>query len=331
MRIFSRPADGRIRRTPRVLMGTGVAALVLVLSACGATTASGGGPRGTIAPTGTAAVVCPSSSTVASWHLVTSGSLTIASDTTYAPAEYPDPSDATHFIGYDMDLAREFARRLCLTANIEKATFSNIIPDISGAPLGQQRYDMSISSFTINPDRLKKVDMVPYFTAGESILTTTANAGTIKQISDMCGKIIAVQNGTVEQQELQDANGGNNGSGQSPVCKNENKPITLVSNDDQGVVVDQVLNGRADASYQDQPVTDYYVSLHKSQLVDSGITIQPSPEGIVMRSDNTALESAMKSALASMRSDGTYLRILTGWGVQNLAYPTCSNGACPNS
>ncbi len=230
-----------------------------------------------------------------------------------------------------MDLAREFARRLCLTANIEKATFSNIIPDISGAPLGQQRYDMSISSFTINSDRLKKVDMVPYFTAGESILTLTANPGNIKAIADMCGKIIAVQNGTVEQQELQDANGGNNGSGQPPVCKQENKPITLVSNDDQGVVVNQVLNGRADASYQDQPVTDYYVSLHKSQLIDSGITVQPSPEGIVMRKDNPALESAIMSALAAMRTDGTYLRSLTAWGVQNLVFPACSNGTCPNS
>ncbi len=320
MRIFSRPAGGQIRRTPRILMATGVAALVLVLSACGATTASGGGPRGTIAPTGTAVVVCPSSSTVASWHLVTSGSLTIASDTTYAPAEYADPANPSNYIGYDMDLAREFARRLCLTTNIEKATFSNIIPDISGAPLGQQRYDMSISSFTINTDRQKSVDMIPYFQAGESILTTTANPANIKSINDMCGKNVAAQNGTVELSELQDANGtGDGSSGQAAVCKS-NK-ITIITNDDQGVVVDQVLNGRADASYQDQPVTDYYVVQHKGQLIDSGITVQPSPEGIVMRKDNPALESAITGALAAMRSDGTYLRILTAWGVQNLAYP----------
>jgi polar amino acid transport system substrate-binding protein len=95
--------------------------------------------------------------------------------------------------------------------------------------------------------------------------------------------------------------------------------------------VDQVINGRADASYQDQPVTDYYVSLHKTQLIDSGITVSPSPEGIVMRKDNAPLEAAITSTLAAMRSDGTYLRILTAWGVQNLAYPPCSNGACPNS
>jgi len=140
----------------------------------------------------------------------------------------------------------------------------------------------------------------------------------------MCGKTIAVQNGTVEQQELEDANGGNNGSGQAPICQQASKPITLVANDDQGFVVNQVLNGRADASYQDQPVTDYYVSLHKGQLVDSGITVAPSPEGIVVRKDNPALQAAITDALNNMRKDGTYLRILTAWGEQSLAYPPIS-------
>ncbi len=319
-----RPPTGFLRgRSLATLLCTSAAALALLLSACGtASTPGGGHTTGGATPTST--VTCPDSSTVSGWHLVNSGQLTIASDTTYAPAEYADPANPAHFIGYDMDLAREFARRLCLAPNIVKATFDSIIPDISGAPLGQQRYDMSISSFTINDTRKQKVDMIPYFTAGESILTTPANAGNIKSINDMCGKPIAVQNGTVELQELQDANGGNNGSGQAPVCKQAGKPITIVSNDDQTFVVDQVLNGRADASYQDQPVTDYYASLHKGQLVDSGITVQPSPEGIVMRKDNLALEQAITTALQNMRSDGTYLRILTAWGQQNLAYPPLS-------
>jgi polar amino acid transport system substrate-binding protein len=298
----------------------GIAAgLALLLSACGTTSTPGTGNT-SAGGTPTSTVTCPAASTVSTWHLVTPGQLTIASDTTYAPAEFPDPNNPNHYIGYDMDIARELARRLCLQPNIVKATFDAIIPDLSGPPLGQQRYDMSISSFTINSARQQKVDMIPYFTAGESILTKVGNPAGIKSINDMCGKTIAVQNGTVEKDELDDANGNGPGtSGQAPVCKS-NK-ITIVSNDDQTVVVQQVLNGRADASYQDQPVTDYYVSLHKGQLQDSGITVAPSPEGIVMRKDNPALEAAIQQALSSMRSDGTYLRILTQWGQQNLAYP----------
>src|SRR5262249_51977147 len=148
-----------------------------------------------------------SSSEQQSWHLVSTGNLTVASDTTYAPAEYPDPSNANQFIGYDMDLIREVARRLCLSANILKAGFDAIIPDISSGTLGQGRYDLSISSFTINDRRLEKVDMIPYLTAGESILVPKGNPQNIQKFEDMCGKTIAVQNGTVEKDELSDANG----------------------------------------------------------------------------------------------------------------------------
>jgi polar amino acid transport system substrate-binding protein len=288
--------------------------LSLLLSACGTTTTP---------TTGGNNANCPSSSTVASWHLVNPGKLTIASDTTYAPAEFSDPANPSNYTGYDMDLAREFAKRLCLEPNIVKADFGSIIPDLSGPTLGQQRYDMSISSFTINSDRQQKVDMIPYFTAGESILVQTGNPKNITSIDSMCGKIVAAQDNTVELAELQDANGtGDGSSGQAAVCK-DNK-IKIVHHPSQNDVVLEVVNGSADASYQDQPVTDYYSKQNAGKLESGGITVSPSPQGIVMRKDNSALETAITNALAAMRTDGTYLKILSDWGVQKLAYPPLS-------
>jgi polar amino acid transport system substrate-binding protein len=182
---------------------------------------------------------------------------------------------------------------------------------------------MSISSFTINSDRQQKVDMIPYFTAGESILVQTGNPKNITSIDSMCGKIVAAQDNTVELAELQDANGtGDGSSGQAAVCK-DNK-IKLVHFASQNDVVLQVVNGSADASYQDQPVTDYYSKQNSGKLESGGITVSPSPQGIVMRKDNSALETAITNALAAMRTDGTYLKILSDWGVQKLAYPPLS-------
>ena len=86
----------------------------------------------------------------------------------------------------------------------------------------------------------------------------------------------------------------------------------------------QVLNGRADASYQDQPVTGYYAKLNPGKLETGGVTVQPSPEGIVVRKDNPNFENAVQAALNAMRADGTYLKILQQWGVQDLAYPPLS-------
>jgi polar amino acid transport system substrate-binding protein len=262
------------------------------------------------------------------YHVVQDTKLTIASDTTYAPAEFIDTtkSGTDSFVGYDMDLAREIARRLNLKFNPVTAGFDSIIPSISVGSLGSQRYDMSISSFTINSDRLKKVDMVPYLRAGESILVLAGNPKHITKIDDMCGKTISVQNATVELAELKDANGeGDKSSGQAPDCAS-NK-IKIISFDSQDDVITQVLNGRADASYQDQPVTGYYVKKNPGKAEVGGVTVAPAPEGIVVRKDNSALENAVKDAISKMMSDGTYAQILGQWGVSDLACHTadCSS------
>jgi polar amino acid transport system substrate-binding protein len=260
------------------------------------------------------------------YHVVQDTKLTIASDTTYAPAESIDStkSGVDSFVGYDMDLGRELAKRLHLTFNPKTAKFDSIISDVSGPQLGQQRYDLSISSFTINDTRKQKVDMIPYLRAGESILVAVGNPSSIKKIDDMCGKTVSVQNGTVELGELKDANGdGDKSSGQAPVCAS--KKIQIISFDSEDDVINQVLNGRAVAAYQDQPVTGYYVKLHPGKAETGGVTVAPSPEGIVVRKDNAALETAIKNALAAMMADGTYKQILDQWGVSDLA---CNSADC---
>lgn len=295
-----------------------VVLLGLLLSACGTTTTSPGTGSQATSAVPTSTVTCPTNT--ASFHLVTPGKLTVVSDTTYPPAEFADPNNQTKYIGYDMDLAAELARRLCLSVNVQKADFGTIIQDVSGPALGTQRYDMSISSFTIRADRQQKVDMIPYFQAGESLLVPKGNPANIKAFADMCGKNIAVQDNTSEKFELDDANGtGDGSSGQAPVCKS--KPIKIFHYADQTVVVAQVVNGSVDASYQDSPVTGYYAKLNSGKVELGAVTVAPAPQGIVMRKDNPALEDAIKAALQGMRTDGTYLRILTNWGVQSGAYP----------
>ena len=205
--MYSRPHGSNMGRFWAGIIS--LAALsALLLAGCGS---SGGGtaqgtPVTSVKPTFT--VSCGSANT-SSLHLVTSGTLTIASDTTYAPAEYVDASNPTLFDGYDMDLIREIARRMCLTPHIVSASFPNIITDISGPPLGQQPWDTSISSFTINPSRAKSVDFIPYFVAGESTLVATGNPQHIASVADLCGKTVSAQNGTIELQELKALDGQN--------------------------------------------------------------------------------------------------------------------------
>lgn len=279
---------------------------VVALSACGGTSTTSAGAS------------CPDSS---KWHLVNAGHLTDVTDTTYKPAEFADPKNPGSFTGYDIDLIKEIGKRMCLTTDVITGDFGTIIDSISKPTLGQQRYDLSISSFTINDDRLKSVNMIPYYQAGESLLVPKGNPKNFQKVSDLCGHTVAVQDGTVEKDELTDANGDTTkGSGQTPDCKT-NK-IRLQVNSDQDFVVNLLLNGQVDATYQDQPVTAYYAAQNADKVSVGGITVAPAPQGIVVRKDNPDLENAVRTALKAMVADGTYLKILKQWGNDSGAYTT---------
>jgi polar amino acid transport system substrate-binding protein len=264
--------------------------VTLFLAACGTSSNTGGGSN------------CSVDSS--KFHLVTSGTLTVASDTTYPPQEFPDPNNPTKFTGSDLDLISEIGKRLCLTTIIQKADFDGIIPGLTTPALGQQRYDLSISAFSITDDRKQKVDMIPYFQAGESLLVAPGNPENITKLTDLCGKKVSVQKGTVELDELNGVNTNSCGA----------TPITLLSFTSQDDVVLQLLNGRVDATYQDSPVTGYYISKNPGKVQAGPTTVAPAPEGIVLRKDNPDLESGVKTALCAMVKDGTYLKILKQWG-----------------
>jgi polar amino acid transport system substrate-binding protein len=327
---------GKPRRSWVAVPGFVVLA-ALLLAGCGGSSSSSsaqGTPNSQAAATST--VTCNASDRD-NWHLVTPNVLTIASDTTYAPAEYADPNNPSHFLGYDMDLIREIARRMCVVPDIHTETFGAIIGLLTNPQLGKQKYDLSISSFTISGHQhdSSNVDFIPYFIAGESTLVKKGNPAHVTKVSDMCGKVVSAQTGTIELAELEALNGqtvdpNTEGVPQQPLCKSNQ--IKILNFDSEEQVVQQVINSRADASYQDQPVTDYYISLHASDL-DHGFITDNSQgtEGIAVRKDNAAFNSAVKTALNNMVADGTYKRIMQAWGQTALACLLNATGCPPAS
>jgi polar amino acid transport system substrate-binding protein len=245
-------------------------------------------------------------------NLVLPGKLTIATDATYPPQEYIDKGK---FTGMEIDLGNEMAKRLCLQANFNNVQFSTIIPGITYSTPGQQYYDMSISAFTITSDRQKQVDMIPYFTAGETFVVPTGNPKHITGLdASICGLAVTYEAGTTEEMGIQQVN--------STTCASN--PVKKLVYPGQDQALASLLNGSADASFQDSPVSAYYVKLNAGKLDQVANLISPAPEGIVVRNDNAPFENAIKQVLSDMRADGTYLKILTTWQLQTGAYPPLS-------
>ncbi len=269
--------------------------LVLVLVACGSTTT-----------TGTTTVPTPNKSTptvTAPTDLITPGTLTVGSDTTYPPQEYIDTKTGKA-AGFDVDLITAIAQRMGLKVNVVTAGFDTIIDSLAA-----KRFDVVISAITINADREKKVDFVPYFSAGESLLVPKGNPKNITSIAGACGFKVGVQTGTVEQTDAQTA---------SAACTKAGKAaIAITALQDQTAVVQLLATNRVDATYQDSPVTDYYILQNPGQFVVGGAVVNAAPEGIAVRKGDTSMLTAVQTAFTQLKAAGTYDALFKKWDLDN--------------
>jgi polar amino acid transport system substrate-binding protein len=285
----------------------GIAAIVL-LAACQA------GNNGSSASAGgSAAASGPASSQVATVptdQLNVPGTLFACIDIPYPPQEAF--SDSGEPIGSDVDLGREIASRLGLKFGVENTVFTVII----GALLGN-KCDIIISAQNINADRLKQVDMIPYFKAGQAVVVAKGNPKGIKTKDDLCGTTVAVQNGTTELDFLQGTS-DYKGAGLSAACVKAGKQaINIKTFDKDSDALLALQAGTADSYFADSPAAGYAVNNHATQFELSGITLEQAIEGISVAKTKTKLRDAVKAALLSMIADGKYDAILQTWGLKS--------------
>jgi polar amino acid transport system substrate-binding protein len=282
----------------RVLGALAIA--VLAVSACSSAAATPTGPAVTIVATAPAD------------QLIKAGTLTVCSDTSYPPQEYLDENNQA--IGSDIDLIKAIAARMGLTTDVKTTDFSTIIAALTGGTC-----DVIISAQTINDSRKAQVDMIPYFAAGQSFVVQKGNPKNIKTQDDLCGKTIAAQTGTVEADHVNGTGDYAPSDGLSAQCVAKGlQPITLKTYNKDTDAGQALTSGVVDAHFTDEPVAGYEVAQSGGALeMVPGLTLEHAPEGISVAKNHTGLRDAVKTVLISMINDGSYMQILTKWGVES--------------
>jgi polar amino acid transport system substrate-binding protein len=271
--------------------------LAAALAACATPGPQSVKPVASVTPFAPASPTPPSIAAPAT--LVRPGTMTFLSDTTYPPQESIDPA-TQQAIGFDVDIAAAIAHKLGLTATILKTDS----PQIVGALLAKKG-DAIISALSITPDLQRQVAFVGYFTAGQSILVRKGNPGGITGLNDLCGKSVAVQVQSPEQNTLDEANGG--------ACKNAHINVHVYPTDLQAVLT--LKQGQADAALDDSPVAAYFVKQTPDQLELAGSPFKTNPEGIAIDPKNGDLLAAIQKAMLAIYQDGSYHQILTKWNL----------------
>ncbi len=230
------------------------------------------------------------------------GTLTVASDASYAPNEFIGPDGKT-VVGMDADLSKALAAVMGLKANVVNATFDTIIPGLAAG-----KYDMGASSFTDTKAREKVVKFVDYFSAGTSFFTKASGGTVITGLADLCGKTVSVESGTTEETDAQ---------GQSKKCTSAGKAkVSVLVFPTQTAANLALSSGRAQISMADSPVAAYQVKQSHGTFKLVGQTYGTAPYGLAV-SKTSGLAAPVLAALKVVMSNGTYKSILSKWGIQS--------------
>lgn len=286
-----------------VAIATCAVALALGTSACSSSTgsdAAGAGKSVEVAKSDALAAMVPQA-------FASDGVLTVGADASYAPGEFID-ADGESIIGFDVDLTEALGKVLGLTVDVKNAPFESLV---EGVKTG--KFDLGVSSFTIDAERTKQVDMVSYFDAGTSWAVPKGNPQGITP-DNACGKKIAVQKATVQVPDIE---------ARAKACIDAGKPaMTIEQYQLQSDATAAVVSGKDDAMLADSPVVAYAVKQTGDKLETSGGIYDAAQYGIVVPKGQGDYAKAIQGALQELMDDGAYMEILESWGVQDGAIST---------
>ncbi|MEV6978286.1 ABC transporter substrate-binding protein [Kitasatospora sp. NPDC093806] len=238
--------------------------------------------------------------------------LRIGMDVNYPPVEFRGADGKPD--GLDPDIAAALGRILDLRIEYVDTPFDKLIPD-----LHKKQYDVVMSALSDIRQRRdplgedgkpngQAVDFVDYFIAGTSMVVPKGNPKGIHSLDDLCGKTVAVQTGTTQDEIA---------TRQVTACTRANKPLTVHKFDSDAKALAEVASGAAQAGLNDFPVAAYAAKNTDggSRFEVTGSQSRSNPYGIALRKDDTELRDVLAKAVDQLIRSGEYDKILAKWNV----------------
>jgi polar amino acid transport system substrate-binding protein len=224
--------------------------------------------------------------------------LVIATDASLAPMEFV-AGKRQSIVGADIDMVNALASTMGLKVIIRNVDFNKIVSGVNSGT-----YDLGVSSITDTRARETKVDFVTYFQAGSSFYVRRG-AAKVVQPADLCGKRVAVQQGTIlEALAIK----------QKPLC-DKAEPLSIVGFLQQTQATQAVISGKADVTLSDTPIASWAVRNSKGKLVLSGDPFSVAPYGIAV-AKGSGLTEPLQKAVNKIIANGVYDNILLKWDLQ---------------
>ena len=229
----------------------------------------------------------------------TAGVLRVATSLQWPPFDYT--VEGTGPDGIDIRLVKLLAAKLGLRAEITDVKFPAIVPGVANG-----RFDIGVDQIDRTAERAKTVDFLSYFNAGYGLLVRKGVSDV--DVNHLCGRTLVLTQGSSQIGIAQALT--------ADCVKAGDKPITMLFFPDSADTYLALANGRGDGFLTGKAV-GIYIAKGNDKLAMTTPTLpgRTSLSGIVMAKGNTALNGALQQALESAVADGSYMKIMSDFGV----------------
>ena len=223
------------------------------------------------------------------------GKFVLGLDASFPPMGFTE-SDGT-ITGYDIDLAKEFSKRLNLEFVAKPINWEAKELELSSGSI-----DCIWNGFTMTEERLEKMAFTSAYLNNDQILVVR-NDGTINSLKDAEGKVIGCQSGSSAEEAIE--SNKEFASSLKSVKKYEDN-ITALNDLEVGGI---------DAVVMDSVVADYTIKIGKRNLTVVEESLSKEAYGIGFRNDENGIElrDKVQKVLLEMAEDGTVAKISENW------------------
>ncbi len=223
------------------------------------------------------------------------GKVKIAVATNYPPMEFLQDGKLA---GFDVDLIEAVAARLGVQP--EHVVADMDWPEVPAA-LAARRCDVAIGTWNITGPRKQEAAFVEYLRMVQ--VFACAKGTSVKSEHDLAGKTIAVGADTVQFRYVKSLKAKGVAIKAIKVLGGGEDPFACLK------------RGEADVTIAEEPVARYKARLDPNVAVTGSVghAMDPDPIGIALRLRDRQLQEAVSGAIAAMKEDGTFGRILDRW------------------
>ncbi len=233
-----------------------------------------------------------------------SGNLVIGTSADYAPYVYHTAIDGKDTIaGIDISIAQEISKDLGVQLKITDMGFDELLE-----ALNSDRVDIVIAGMAPDVARKKEAAFSKiYYKPKQGILVRTGDKDKIKSMTDLEGKKVGAQLGTVQEK----------------IAKEQIKDAKLVSLGKISDLIMELKNKKIDALVVELPVANYYVK-NNNDLTVSEVKVKKDTDGfaIAVKKENPELLKLINDSLDRMMKDGSIDKFVQEANYQNVTVKT---------